>query len=76
MSRKREPSGRKKIYATADAYISKYRRAPTVRELCALTGYNSTSTVHEHLKIMKEMGCVDYLESCPRTLVLLHEPEI
>ena len=28
------------------------------------------------IRTMKEMGCVDYLECCPRTLVLLHEPEI
>ncbi len=42
---------------------------PTVRELCGLLGYSSTSTVHRYLKKLSEAGVISYEPSKPRTLV-------
>ncbi len=33
-------------------------RTPSVREICAETGLNSTSTVHHHLKALEEKGLI------------------
>lgn len=42
---------------------------PTVRELCELLGYSSTSTVHHYLKKLSEAGVISYEPTKPRTLV-------
>ena len=42
---------------------------PTVRELCELLGYSSTSTVHHYLKKLSANGVISYEPTKPRTLV-------
>lgn len=42
---------------------------PTVRELCNILGYASTSTVHRYLRRLSEAGAISYEPSKPRTLV-------
>ena len=40
-------------------YITKHGYPPTVREICALTGIKSTSTVQHHLEILHEEGKIE-----------------
>ena len=53
--------------------IQRYREQkgfpPTVRELCGLLGYSSTSTVHHYLKKLSANGVISYEPTKPRTLV-------
>lgn len=44
---------------------------PTVREICDLTGYKSTSSVASHLKVLREKGMITWVESMPRTITVV-----
>ena len=44
---------------------------PTVREICDLTGYKSTSSVASHLKVLREKGMITSVESMPRTITVV-----
>ena len=44
---------------------------PTVREICNLTGYKSTSSVASHLKVLREKGMITWVESMPRTITVV-----
>lgn len=52
------------------AFINEYGYSPSVRELCDILGYASTSTVHSHLKRLSERGLIVYEPTKPRTLRL------
>ncbi|MGN0497745.1 MAG: transcriptional repressor LexA [Acutalibacteraceae bacterium] len=45
-------------------------RSPSVRDICAATGLRSTSTVHSHLKTLKNLGFIDQDEKLNRTIRL------
>ena len=44
--------------------------SPSVRDICAATGLRSTSTVHSHLKTLKNLGFIDKEEKLNRTIRL------
>lgn len=44
--------------------------APTVRDLCELTGRTSTSTIHAHLRRLQKAGIVEWRTGRQRTLRL------
>ena len=44
---------------------------PTVREICDLIGYKSTSSVASHLKVLREKGMITWVESMPRTITVV-----
>lgn len=44
---------------------------PTVREICDLTGYRSTSSVATHLKVLRENGYITWVDSMPRTITVV-----
>lgn len=46
--------------------------SPSVREICAATGLRSTSTVHSHLKTLKNLGFIDKEEKLGRTIRLVN----
>ncbi len=73
MNRNTSTTTRKRVYDMVKQYINTNGHSPTVRELCILTGLASTSTVHSHLRRLKEMGLVDFDAECPRTLVILED---
>ena len=60
---------RKIVYDAIVTYINEHQYAPTVRELCELTGMKSTSTIHSHVTRLINDG---YLETdaygAPRAL--------
>lgn len=41
---------------------------PTIRELCALTGFASKCTVHAHLRALTEAGAVEQAPRSYRTI--------
>lgn len=44
---------------------------PTVRELCAITGLKSTSSIAAHLKSLREAGYITWQDTMPRTITVL-----
>ena len=45
--------------------------APTVRELCSITGLKSTSTVASHLRTLRDLGIITWIDTMPRTITVL-----
>ena len=50
------------------AYIQDKGYAPTVRELCEMTGLKSTSSVHSHLLRMNNLGMIEVEIDKPRAI--------
>ena len=50
----------KKIYNSIKKYIEENYEAPSIREICEMSGLSSPATVHKHLKNMKNKGYIDY----------------
>lgn len=59
------------IYNCIGLYIAQKGYAPTVREICGMTGLRSTSTVHGRLKKLEGMGKIKRLAESPRTIVIV-----
>jgi repressor LexA len=54
-----------------DAIVTNIRRrnyAPSIQEVCLVSGHKSKSTVHRHLKILKTAGYIQWEEGRARTL--------
>lgn len=70
----RERGGRKmEILHCIRIYTNNKGFPPTVRELCAMTGLKSTSSVHNYLVQLKEDGLIETAESKPRTITITNE---
>jgi len=63
-------STRIKIIDFIKSYHQQYGYSPSVREIGAMTGIKSTSTVHRHLGILKERGKIEWNPKMPRTIVI------
>ena len=59
------------IYDSIVAHVQEYGFAPTVRELCKLTGLASTSTIIGHLKTLEEKGYIKRYPTHPRAITIL-----
>ena len=59
------------MYNIISLYIAQNGFFPTVRELCAMTGLRSTSSVHNRLKKLESLGKIQKLMECPRTITVL-----
>ena len=55
------------VDAIAD-FWKEYGVAPTVRELCSMTGRSSSSTVHTLLTRLRSAGVVEWMPGKQRTL--------
>lgn len=64
-----------KLFDIIVDFITKNKYPPTVRELCRLTGYRSTSTIQYKLKSLKEEGLIDFVANGKRTLKILTPSE-
>ncbi|MDR1619098.1 MAG: transcriptional repressor LexA [Clostridiales bacterium] len=58
------------IYEYIVDYYQKNSIPPTVREICAAVGLNSTSTVHAHLAKLEENGLIQRNPSKQRSIVI------
>lgn len=52
-------------------YVDIHNYAPTVRELCDMLGFSSTSTVHGFIKQIKRKGYIENEKDHPRTIHIL-----
>lgn len=61
---------RKIVYDAIVAYINEHQYAPTVRELCELTGLKSAATIHSHITRLINDGYLDtdHADGAPRAL--------
>lgn len=50
---------REAIYKAIISYIERHGYSPTNREIMSMAGLKSTSSVHEHLLAMKELGMIE-----------------
>lgn len=50
---------REAIYKGIISYIERHGYSPTNREIMHMVGLKSTSSVHEHLLVMKELGMIE-----------------
>ncbi|MDP3954361.1 MAG: transcriptional repressor LexA [bacterium] len=61
----------KQVLDFVTRYISRKDYAPTLEEIADHIGVSAVSTVHEHMKKLKESGYLDRPESQPRTIDVL-----
>lgn len=61
---------RERIMQAIISYIEKHQYAPTVREIAAMTGIKSLSTVHHHISVLIDIGKLetDAEQGTPRAL--------
>lgn len=59
------------MYNIISLYIAQNGFSPTVRELCSMTGLRSTSSVHNRLKRLENLGKIKKLMESPRTITVL-----
>jgi SOS-response transcriptional repressor LexA len=52
-------------------YIEHFQFSPSVREIGAIVGLNSASTVISHLERMRHDGTISYLPGVPRSITIL-----
>lgn len=65
--------GKIRVLTAIKEYIEKYGYSPTVREICTITGFRSSSTVHGYLKELKQDGLIYMLDHSGRTITLVKE---
>jgi len=58
----------KELLSYIAKYIEENQISPTVRELCELTGANSTETIHRHINRLIEFGYIEKLDKSPRSI--------
>lgn len=61
---------REKILEFVTGFIRENHYAPSVREICAAVGLQSTATVHYHLNALREEGLIQMDEMKKRTITL------
>ena len=57
-----------KIMSIIKEYIDKYGFSPSIRELCVLYGCNSPATMAKHLKQLRDLGMIDFVDKKSRTI--------
>lgn len=58
-----------KILNIIKDFINKNGYAPSIRELCALSGLSSPSSVHAHLKNLSDAGYITYSKNKKRSII-------
>ena len=68
---------REKILHFVTQFIQENHYAPSVREICAAVGLQSTATVHYHLNALRESGLIQMDDMKKRTITLpdAHRPD-
>ena len=57
-----------RVFNSIVEFINKIEYPPTYRELCRLTGYQSTQTISDKLKALQEKGYIEITHRGKRTL--------
>lgn len=61
------------VFYAIKEYIIEHGISPTVRELCEITKKSSPATIHYHLKKLKQLGYIDYIEKKNRTIRIIRK---
>ena len=56
------------VYKAIKKFIEDNGYSPTIRELCDITGKNSAGTVQVHLRNLKKLGYITYIDGKSRTI--------
>lgn len=60
----------KVVLECVKSYFKQYGISPTISELRDIAGLNTTSTIHTHLKHLKELGYIDIIPKTKRGIIL------
>lgn len=60
----------KKILVFVKQYMLEHDYPPATREIGDGVGYTSSSTIWGYLRDMKEIGLIDYVDECHRTITI------
>ncbi len=60
----------RKVLEAIKGFWREFSIAPSIRELCKITGLSSTSTIHAHLKALEKKGYIDKYSNKPRGIAL------
>lgn len=71
MTRKKLTKSQKLVYDGIVEYQKQNGFAPSIRELCKLTGLASTSSVYAHLKNLEDLGYIRRKEDAPRAIAII-----
>ena len=61
---------KKRILSYISAYVDQNGFSPSVRELCSMSGYKSTATVHRYIKQLESEGLISHQTAKSRTIVI------
>lgn len=61
----------KKVLISLQDFINEHGFSPTTRELAKAAGYSSTAPVRFHLKNLRSLGYIDYIDGESRTITVL-----
>ena len=71
MTRKKLTKSQQLVYDRIVEYQKENGFAPSIRELCRLTGLASTSSVYAHLKHLEDLGYIRRKEDAPRAIAII-----
>lgn len=63
----------RKVYEAIRNYVRTKGYPPSVREIGAMVGMSSSSTIHNHLAKIKQQGYIDFQPGKPRTLRIVKD---
>lgn len=66
----------RKVYDSLVSYLKEYGFPPTVRELCSILEYASTSSIAAHLHKLEEVGLIIRKAGCPRAIQVIGGKEL
>ena len=61
------------VLEAIEKFIKDNGISPTIRELCDMVGLSSTSTVHGHIKRLKNNNLIEYNPNSPRSIRIVKE---
>ena len=61
------------VYKKIKKYIKENGYSPSIRELCDMINKSSTGTIQTHLKNLKKLGYISYVNNKGRTIRITKE---
>jgi len=71
LTRKKLTMRQQLVYDGIVKYQKEYGFAPSIRELCKISGLASTSSVYAHLKSLEDLGYIKRKEDAPRAIAII-----
>lgn len=71
MTRKKLTDRQQLVYDGIVKYQKEHGFAPSIRELCKISGLASTSSVYAHLKSLEDLGYIRRKEDAPRAIAII-----